>query len=107
MRVGTNSDGSLMLATNSDGTYQTMGSDTQLHDWRGGTISLGYSLNSRFINSYALSKMSGKVPDGFFNGIYITDTTNAIGRWTSKKDSHAPDMAYKIGFGSKSIYKYE
>lgn len=107
VRVGTNNDGSLMLATNSDGTYQTMGSDTQLYDWRGGTISLGYSLNSRFINSYALSKMSGKVPDGFFNGIYITDTTNAIGRWTKKKDSHAPDMAYKIGFGSKSIYKYE
>lgn len=108
VKAGTNSDGTLILATNSDGTYQTRDSDTQLYDWRDGNmISLRYSLNSRFINSYALNKMSGKIPDGFFNGIYITDTTNAIGRWTKRKDSHAPDMAYKIGFGEKSIYRYE
>lgn len=106
IRVGTNSDGSLILATNSDGTYQTMSSDTQLYDWRGDTITLEYGLNSRFINSYALEIGSGKVPEGFFNGIYITDTTNAIGRWTKQKSSNAPDMAYKIGFGSKSIYQY-
>lgn len=106
VRIGTNSDGSLSLATNSDGTYQVKSSDRQLVDWKNNAVDLGYGLNERFINSYALSKMSGEVPAGFYNGVFITDTTNAIGRWTKKKTSNAPDMAYKIGFGNKSIYKY-
>lgn len=106
VRSGTNSDGSLTLATNSDGTYQTKSSDTALVDWTGANVQLGYSLNSRFVNGYALNNMTGEIPAGFFNGIYITETTTAIGRWKKRKDSHAPDMAYKIGFGSKSIYRY-
>lgn len=106
VRSGTNVDGSLILATNSDGTYQTKSSDTSLTDWKGNSISLGYSLNSRFINSYAMNNMTGEVPPGFFNGIFITNTETKRGRWTKKKDGDAPDMAYKIGFGAKSIFNY-
>ena len=102
-----NSDGSLVLAKNSDGTYQTKSQDNILATWESnGTITLGYNLNDRFINSYSLNNMSGEVPEGFFNGVYITDTTTVIGTWTNSGERHAPDMAYKIGFGDKSIYKY-
>lgn len=106
VRSGTNSDGSLTLATNSDGTYKTKSSDTALVDWTGANVQLGYSLNSRFVNGYSINNMTGEIPAGFFNGVYITETTTAIGRWKKRKASHAPDMAYKISFGSKSIYSY-
>ena len=107
VKSGVNPDGSLILATNSDGTYQIKGTDTSLSTWEsGGTISLGYSINDRFINSYALNNMAGEVPEGFFNGVYITETSTVKGTWTNSKDRDAPDMAYKIGFGSKSIYNY-
>lgn len=107
VKAGTNADGSLILATNSDGTYQTKSSDTQLATWESnGNISLGYGLNERFVNAYSINNMTGEVPDGFFNGVYITDTTTVSGKWMKGKESNAPDMAYKIGFGSKSIYNY-
>ena len=106
VRVGTNSDGSLILDTNSDGTYKTKSGDNELSDWTGATISLGYNINDRFINSYANSRMSGEIPEGFFNGIYITNTETKRGRWVKGKDGDAPYMAYKIGFGNKSIFNY-
>lgn len=106
VRIGTNNDGTLILDTNSDGTYKTQSSDRRLYDWLGNTIDLKYSINDRFITSYALEGKSGEIPEGYFNGVYITDTTNAVGRWAKRKDSNAPDMAYKIGFGTKSIYNY-
>ena len=106
VRIGTNSDGSLILDTNSDGTYKTKSSDNELSDWTGATISLGYNINDRFINSYANSRMSGEIPEGFFNGIYITNTETKRGRWVKGKDGDAPYMAYKIGFGNKSIFNY-
>lgn len=106
VRKGTNADGSLILDTNSDGTYKTRGSDNVLSDWTGADISLSYNINDRFINSYANSRMSGEIPEGFFNGVYITNTETKRGRWVKKKDGDAPFMAYKIGFGNKSIFNY-
>lgn len=106
VRAGTNSDGSLILAKNSNGTYQTQSVDTQLVDWKGSSISLGYSLNSRFINSYSTDRMTGEIPAGFFNGVFINNIEIKSGSWTNSKDKKAPDMAYKIGFGTKSIFNY-
>lgn len=108
VKSGVNSDGSLILSTNDDGTYKTQNSDTSLALWYdGGTVALGYSLNDRFINSYANENRTGALPEGYFNGVYITETTTAIGRWVRRGDGNAPDMAYKIGFGDKSIYDYK
>lgn len=108
VKSGTNSDGSLILAKNSDGTYQTKSTDTSLATWElNGSVSLGYSLNSRFSNAYLINNMTGEIPSGFFNGVYINESGTAFGRWTKGVKNHsAPDMAHKIGFGNKSLFKY-
>lgn len=105
VKAGINADGSLILATNSDGTYQTKSNGETLSTWDE-DIQLKYDINERFINAYANSKMTGEVPEDFFNGIYITNHLQSTGKWTKGKSSKAPDMAYNIGFGTKSIFTY-
>lgn len=104
-----NSDGSINLAVNSDGTYQiNQASDSNMVSWRNEPISLGYRINDRFINMYEIEGRSGEIPAGYFNDVRIHNISTVLATWTDGKDhsGSAPDMAINIGFGPKSIFRY-
>lgn len=104
-----NGDGSINLKVKADGTFETRPSPTSFVDWtpQANTINLGYNINDRFINAYALNNISGPIQEDFYNEVFFRNTGNTHkALWLDGKNSDAPDMAVNIGFGSKSIYNY-
>lgn len=73
-------------------------------DWRDHTWTFSESFNDVFVTSYAYEKLSGEIPDGYYNEILVKSPSTRIGTWKKGKNSDAPDLAINVLKSNKSIY---
>ena len=103
-------DSSVGYTVNNDGslTFNSYkpkaASATTLVDWKGYTWTFSESFNNVFVTSYAYEKLSGEIPDGYYNEILVKSPSTRVGTWKKGKDSDAPDLAINVLKSNKSIY---